>query len=392
MSRRAALGASALVASALVAAVLVAAVLVGTEPVGTARGATALVGTSGATAASPTPAGPWRLHWSSGGHVDPHDLEDAQAPLVAITCLNAHFCMTMDTIGWAYRYDGSRWLRAGRAAIAHPDFSNLDGISGLSCASPRFCVAVDASGQAFVFRGGAWSAPTTIFEGLPRHPDEITGETGPSYVSCPTKRLCMAVTADGASNLWRSGHWHPAPHQLPNVSALLGGGVDAVSCPSTRRCLASYGNGELRSWDGQSWSAPVEVDPAAKGFSPLNEIGGGSGPGTNQFGGITCPAVTACMAFDDYNNFFLWNGTTWSHVSVAGDSFDSISCPTVSFCVAGSEVLAYYTWSGGTWSDELPLATSNGGFIDEVSCDSPDFCVGVDEYGQSIVGRAPVHA
>ena len=326
--------------------------------------------------------------------------------LSGVSCATASFCMAVGTSGTgtatlAEPWNGSAWSIANTPAIPTGTQGYLGGVS---CPSASFCIAVGlyhsqtaggANGQlAYTWNGSTWSIANT--------PALPTGSTSGSLggVSCPSASFCMAVggyytSSGGGGQLAYT--WNGSAWSVVTVPALPAGDADpsfdGVSCPSAGFCMAvgsyytSSGGGGLfaDTWNGSAWSA-VTVPALPTGAS-------------GSLTGVSCPIASSCMAVGSYYSSSAggqltdtWNGSTWSAVATpalptgASGSLTGVSCPIASSCMA---VGSYYsssaggqladTWNGSTWSAvAVPSAPTGARYsLDELSCTSTTFCVGV---------------
>jgi hypothetical protein len=161
---------------------------------------------------------------------------------------------------------------------------------------------------------------------------------------------------------------------------------------------------------GAAYSSPATVNASTWSSMP-NTV---AAPASNtQAGAVSCVTSTFCVAVtglggavaalnggDDYAE--LWNGTTWSPMTLptvagaASTTLVGVSCVTTSFCVAvggvtpagmGAPEVLVEQWNGSVWSvasTSLGVATDLLG----VSCLSASFCQAVGNED----GLAPVVA
>jgi hypothetical protein len=128
--------------------------------------------------------------------------------------------------------------------------------------------------------------------------------------------------------------------------------------------------------------------------------------------GVSCLSAGFCMAVGYHYTAFhylalaeLWNGSTWSSMTVLdpdqlGANLFSVSCTSSTFCVAvgdyqdsmfGTLPLAE-EWNGSQWSTIAPTVARSGAvyfdMLTGVSCTSTNFCVAVGM--QSDHGETPL--
>ncbi|HLH46649.1 MAG TPA: hypothetical protein VKV25_05770, partial [Acidimicrobiales bacterium] len=266
------------------------------------------------------------------------------APLYAVSCTSASFCMAVGdyagTSGAAQTlaevYNGTSW---SRTTTVNPAATADNKLVGVSCVSTSFCVAVgyyigpngSAQTLAETYNGTSWSQATTV------NPSATASNTL-AAVSCSSSSFCVAV-----------GYY----------------------------MLGSYAQTLAEIYNGSSWSQAATVNPAATA--------------SNELVGVSCTAVSFCVAVGYYGASSaaqtlaeIYNGTSWSQAATANpsanDALYAVSCVSTSFCVAVGynppQTLAE-VYNGSSWSQS---ATVNPAANDEllgVSCTSSSFCMAV---------------
>ena len=273
-------------------------------------------------------------------------LIDSTAPetIDTVSCPSSGFCMAVDGVGNALRYNGTSWS----AAVSIDGTGDL---SSVSCPSSNFCIAVDYGGNAIRYNGTSWSAPASI------------DGTSPLFaVSCSSSSFCMAVDSSGNALHYNGASWS-APVSIDASVDFLG---FVVSCPSSSFCLAVDDSGNAVRYDGTSWSAPVSIN------------------GTSGLSSVSCPSSSFCIAVDYGGNALRYDGTSWSApVSINGTSgLSTVSCPSSSFCIAvdyGGNALHY---NGTSWSAPVSINGTVG--QSSVSCPTSSFCMVVDGSGNAL--------
>ncbi|MHB1518316.1 MAG: hypothetical protein ACYCVN_04250 [Acidimicrobiales bacterium] len=187
------------------------------------------------------------------------------------------------------------------APVTLPGANNLEAVG---CAPNGYCAAIDAEGNAFSYDGqwqgtiGAWGSASSI--------------------SCVSATFCMA--ASGGIARWDGVRW-TKPDPFGATSSFTG-----VSCPSASFCTAVDETGYALQWNGQTFSAPVPIEPAS------NPSTGALGPAPS---GVSCPTASFCAAVDDHGAALQWSGGHWTRTVIdAGHHLTSVSCPTPTFCMA----------------------------------------------------------
>ena len=99
-------------------------------------------------------------------------------------------------------------------------------------------------------------------------------------------------------------------------------------------CIAVGSAGGVFTYKG-TWSTKAKVD-AFGGFTA-----------------VSCPSASFCMAVDNANKSFTYNGSSWSLSAVltasqglqsGGEGFVSVSCPSASFCTAADGAADALAW------------------------------------------------
>jgi hypothetical protein len=131
---------------------------------------------------------------------------------------------------------------------------------------------------------------------------------------------------------------------------------------------------------------------AAGGWTTVS-VPNPSSAGTSQFGGISCPTSTFCMAVGvatagTTNKAIAetYNGKTWSvsHPPTIGKKtqLSAVDCPTATFCTAvgyGAAGPVAERWNGKSWRVEAPVGVRYGGGFAGVSCPTTTSCVAVGD-------------
>jgi hypothetical protein len=268
-------------------------------------------------------------------------------------------------------------------------------LSSVSCTGPSFCVAVgnyflNPADQTLIetWNGTAWSIVSS--------PNVSTSQNNQLLgVSCTSPSSCVAVGyhSNGSINqtlaeTWNGSAWSiassPSPGSADNV-------LYGVSCRSASFCVAvGHANNSanqtlVESWNGSAWSIV-----SSPNTSTLQD---------NSLRGVSCTGPSSCVAAGFYNTgthdqtlVESWNGSAWSIVSSPNTStsqfneLEGVSCTSPSFCVATGQYFngtfnlsLIETWNGSAWiitSSPNP-STSQGAFLNGVSCTSVSSCVAV---------------
>ena len=156
---------------------------------------------------------------TSGATFDYHGVWHSSAAdgrsVSAVSCASAAFCVSVATA--ISMWDGRRW----RSTETPPVTSAF---TAVSCPTTTFCMAVDRLGQALRWNGRTWSAPDAV------DPNGLHG-AALTAVSCPTATLCVAADDAGTVLTWSGEGWTPTDvdSDLP---------LTGLSCPTPTYCVA----------------------------------------------------------------------------------------------------------------------------------------------------------
>lgn len=227
---------------------------------------------------------------------------------------------------------------------------------------------------------GATATPAQAAPGIRWHKPvrlEPSADGGVQAVSCPSRRLCVAVDASGhalfTTRPTRGAHSWSRPQRVDAGNALTG-----ISCPTTRLCVAVDESGNVLSTThptrgAKSWSRPRRIDSVH-----------GTDGGYAGLLGISCPTVTLCVAVDgaaagDVLSTSVPRGgaSAWRTVRLGGP-LTSVSCPSTGLCVVGGAEHAYSANpAGGRSSWHFTGGPVGGGVISGLDCPDTALCVGV---------------
>jgi hypothetical protein len=165
--------------------------------------------------------------WSIGPTINPRHATDTE--LHAVSCTSSTACVAVGSYDIAFetdltlaeRWDGLRWSIEPTPKPAHPNYSQLDGVS---CTSRSWCAAVGFDSRRFgaqeplveLWDGGKWSIQPT---------PSLTHVLNAAIngVSCVSRKVCTAV----GSYLTRRGN-----HPLAEATSSLGRSRTPTSRPS----------------------------------------------------------------------------------------------------------------------------------------------------------------
>ncbi len=217
-------------------------------------------------------------------------------------------------------------------------------------------------------------------------------------VVCLDTTWCMAVGLFEAqattprpfplAEVLSNGIWSSVP--TPNPPGMANSSLQGVDCSSRTDCMAVGSTGDGTSsvpfsevWNGASWS--------------IVSVPGSWGSGMNALNGVSCSGGS-CMAIGSQGQSPQstlaehWSGTSWTQVATpnpvdpVGALLSSVSCPTEDSCMAvgsaGAESSALTElWNGASWSI-IPSASVLGlpSELRGVSCTSVMACKAVGSW------------
>lgn len=344
------------------------------------RRALAAVAVLAGFAAMATGASAATIGWSAPVPID-HQQPFATTPSIEqVACPAAHLCVGLQGEGVVTSTHPAR----GPAAWRPTSFLGIPGYGGavfgaLTCApGTHFCVAGDGVGDLMTTTnpgGGARSWKLTRL-----------GRTAFSALSCPTAKLCFAISGGNVmfsrnparANSWRTVLVEPA---LVLVS---------ISCPSAHFCAVT-------AWGSITADILTSANPTG-GRRTWHVTHFGSDETNFAFSDISCPSPRLCVASDAWGNIFTSTHPRrrgWRHAVVKGpgaNGFDArnLSCPSTRLCVsvsvAGIASSNRPAGGGRTWTVS-PLPAPLGG-VGTVGC-SPSLCVAGDLADNLLVSRTP---
>lgn len=297
--------------------------------------------TAPTTGPSTTTTAPGAVAWGAPVHLSAEQLS-------AVACAGPSFCVAVDAADDAYRFDGSTWSSPTPLG-GQP---GLGATPALSCPSASFCVAVVAgTGSVVSWNGATWSAPVAV------------AGTTLQGVSCVGSHFCATVDGVGDAYLFDGSGWSGAMNDW--------GGISAISCASPSLCMSVAGG--ISRFDGSSWTEPQ-----------------GYGASSN-FTGVSCPSTSFCVAVTALGQALQYDGSSWSAPvqiepaapGAAGATPAGVSCSTASDCVVVDSAGDALTFDG-TWS--APKAIDPSRSLSAVSC-AGGLCMAVDDAGNAVAGR-----
>jgi len=322
--------------------------------------------------------------------------------LLSVSCPSASLCVATGTQNviasstepmggtgaWNVVYAGEGFYKSPSG----PVISSRQ-IQGVSCPTTRLCVAVTTLGQIYATRdptgpASSWSVTEIVGTGK--------GNTHLYGISCPTASLCVAVSGrrQNKGKVFTStdptggpGAW--AETNLGEIFDLR-----AVSCSSTHFCVAAGANGELVG----------STDPTG-GPAAWSSIGAPAGSGTLQ--AITCLSalcLTGNSAGDIITSTNPLDEGSWRQQDGGGSvQITGTSCALPLACIAVDENGHVITstepggpssaWTNTNLVPYTPEAEEfdpeNGNALFGVSCRSISFCALVGSGGRIFTSTSP---
>ncbi|HEY2272332.1 MAG TPA: IPT/TIG domain-containing protein [Jatrophihabitantaceae bacterium] len=377
-------------------------------------------------------------HWSKGSRVeklrveggDGDDPREVINPILTVSCTQRSFCITVDAVGGAARFTGTKWVHVGKIDPAPVGY-----VYSASCAGDQFCLVGDW-GDVLKYHGKTWGRWRAI-----------DPPVGHDSFSCPADNYCVLVGDEGAAATVYNGTSFTEPTPVirsadrldhssidcatPKFCALVSGSraatldgtewskpvtidshrLQSVSCSSSHYCVAVDIRGYAITYNGNRWGTPQAIDLGRRlkvscaagqvcaaidsgGHALVLKNGTWSKPRTLEpFGtglsAVSCGGPTLCMVVAQDGNAIEYDGSKWlPAVGVASSNgsyvpattLRTVSCPAATFCVAaqGSVVAPEwtYTFDGSSWS--LPADTPDAAeddFMSHLSCASTDYCM-----------------
>lgn len=242
----------------------------------------------------------------------------------------------------------------------------------VSCPDAQYCVAVDYGGAVFVSTNPSGGTQTWKVTSVDPFTTVPPGESM-TGVSCAGRSLCVAVDQSGRIATSTNPGGGTAAWTLSRVDDQVA--FSGISCPAVTLCVAVGG---FSPYLNQSGVVIASTDPAGGFWAGAGEIGAATG-----LTAISCPTVKFCVATDGDGDILTSTDPgggigVWRVTKVTGnESFTAISCPTVRICVAvdnSGDVVASTNPTGG--SGAWTTTTLDGSVMfDSVSCPSAGFCI-----------------
>jgi hypothetical protein len=249
-----------------------------------------------------------------------------------------------------------------------------------------FVICAAAPAQA-----GAADWTTTQLPGL-------AGELFLLNVSCPTASFCVATGTQnliasstdptGGPGAWNSVYAGEGPFEGASDPVISNRQIQGVSCPSTRLCVAVTTLGQIYtstdpSGPASAWSV-TEISP--------------KGRNTHLYG-VSCPSESLCVAVSGrrVNTGKVFTSTdpgsgSWQEADL-GEQFDlrAVSCASATLCVAAGadgELLASGDPTGGAGAWAVVGSPGGPGILQSISC-IPAVCLTGNTGGNLLTASEP---
>jgi hypothetical protein len=285
----------------------------------------------------------------------------------------------------AERWDGRRWRIQ---PTADPDGSAA--LLGVSCSSPRACTAVGDKqvGSTFLTLAERWNGSRWSIQPTPSPASALVSDL--LGVSCPAANSCMAVgdyygssgPVFGFAERWDGSRWAIAGVLRPARASETF--LRSVWCPSPRTCTA------VGSFQSASTSFPL----AERWTGQWREQ---AAPGPGELLGVSCPALSRCIAVGDRPGrrhgesttlVLGWDGRLWATQAAPRPRgatqaiLQGVSCRAVTSCTAAgwaalsTDVTLAEHWNARDWTVQATPdpSGSQASFLTGISCGSPATC------------------
>jgi hypothetical protein len=314
----------------------------------------------------------------------------------------------------AEQFNGSDWI--------------LQTVANLVGAANSFLYAVTCPGIGSCQAVGLVITTSTTFDVLHSSLDNgmwSSEETAPpsgdffaelDSLTCPSSSSCVATgysEADSSLETSLAATWDGTAwtYQNPPVAKnSVDSNLAGVACASATACLAvgqyDFSTDEFYvvpsadGWNGKTWIGLSPPAPKGATTTELESVSCFATIDCTAVGMVTNPANTQ-VAFSESSTAQGWKAADLPlPKGQAYSQLQGVSCPTADGCVA----VGYYATSrgvlrplvesadGSTWqlqSAPLPTGTSSG-HLNAVHCASPDFCVAVGDYVNSLLEDMPL--
>jgi hypothetical protein len=341
--------------------------------------------------------------------------------LESVSCA---FASTCETVGFFYDKGNHEVALAERGSpgdwtIQHtprPSQGHAPSLDGVSCTDATTCEAVgsftDSVGTT-VRMADVWNGTTWVMQKLD-HPYYDDGDNALYGIGC-LPGSCISVGSltttafsahpDGLEEAFAE-HWNGSSWQ--NIVRIRSGAngtvLRGVSCASTTACFAVGHFINSRHVTVTMAQHPGTSTPWWLVVKTPNRAGAKA----SYLNGVSCPTTTDCTAVGYYKNKAgvnvtlaeQWNGTAWTaqrtvdRVGAKAGYLDGVSCTTPDACTAvghyittsGATSALVERWNGSTWTVQAfpKKAGATGTSLSGVSCTSDTTCTAVGHYVNTI--------
>jgi hypothetical protein len=320
--------------------------------------------------------------------------------LLGVSCPSRSLCVATGTnnliasstdptggaTAWDYVYAGEGpWEKTNEWPTE--DISGKQ-VQGVSCPSAKLCVAV--TDQGFIYSSTNPTGPASAWKSI--QIDSGTGRNTHLFgVSCPTATLCVAVSGKRADEGEIFSTANPTGDASAWRAVELGEPFEfrGVSCASTSLCVAVANDGRI----------VVSSEPSGEAWA-WRAIGAPAGPGPLR--GVSCVTPGLCAAGNQGGNLLfstnpLAGAPAWSETNGGGSvQITGVSCTAASECLAvdnNGDAIASTNPSGGrsAWSfaNILPFTAEEGNALFAASCPSAQLCVATGSRGRILTSTDP---
>jgi hypothetical protein len=205
----------------------------------------------------------------------------SDAAIVGLTCPTASECVAADTDGYGISYNPRR-----RAFIKRRiKVERGEALTGSACSDTTQCTAIDNDGHALTFQPltGKKIASVTVDASVGLDAPSGNSNNELDAVSCPGKRLCVAVDSRGAATVFNPRSKHAVTPTMVDP----GHGLTSVSCPTAHRCVAADDAGRILAGGAK---------PSTWKPTPLI--------GASALSSVDCPSSKECVAVDATGGVF----------------------------------------------------------------------------------------
>lgn len=204
------------------------------------------------------------------------------AAILGLECPSISECVAADTDGYGITYNP----RAGKFIKRRFKVEAGEALTGSACSSKTQCTAIDNDGGEVTFQPltGKKIAAATVDASVGLDAPSGDSDNELDAISCPGKKLCVAVDSRGAAVAFNPR----SKHQVKPTLIDPGNDLESISCPTTHRCVAVDDAGQVFAGGARpsTWKAT-----SPKGAAALY--------------GVDCPSSKECVAVDSTGDAFI---------------------------------------------------------------------------------------